>query len=111
MHGHRLTKLLARYVLQGPVAINSSPALRTSASLLRTSFFVPRQRPYILTRLIRTLKSFFVSVSIKIAETFPNVSLSTGSLNELILALIFWSWLRTPEFSLCLYHRFVCGAV
>ena len=111
MHGHRQTKLLARYVLQGPVAINSSPALMTSASLLRTSFFVPGQRPYILTRLIRTLKSFFVSVSIKIAETFPNVSLSTGSLNKLILALIFWSSLRTPEFSLCLYDRFVCGAV
>ena len=65
-----------------PVAINSSPALRTSASLLRTAFFVPGQSPYILTRLIRTLKSFFVSVSIKIAETFPNVSLSTGSLNN-----------------------------
>ena len=56
--------------------------LRTSASLLRTSFFAPGQSPYILTRLIRTLKSFFENVSIKIAETFPNVSLSTGSLNN-----------------------------
>ena len=81
-HGHRQTKLLARYVLQGPVAINSSPVLRTSASLLRTAFFDPGQSPYILTRLIRTLKSLFVSVSIKIAETLPNVSLSTGSLNN-----------------------------
>ena len=75
-------QVLARYVLQGPVAITSNPALMTSASLLRTSFFVPGQSPYILTRLIRTLKSFFASVSMKIAETFPNVSLSTGSLNN-----------------------------
>ena len=82
MHGHRQTKLLARYVLQGPVAITSNPALMTSASLLRTAFFDPGQSPYILTRLIRPLKSFFVSVSKKIAETFPNVSLSTGSLNN-----------------------------
>ena len=59
MHGHRQTKLLARYVLHGPVAIHSSPALRTPASLLRTAFFDPGQSPYILTRLIRTLKSFF----------------------------------------------------
>ena len=86
MHGHRHTKLLARYVLHGPVAIHSSPALRTgallNASLLRTSFFVPGQSPYTLTRLIRSLKSFFVSVSIKIAEAFPNVLLFTGSLNN-----------------------------
>ena len=75
MHGHRQTKLLARYVLQGP-------ALQTSASLLRTAFFDPGKGPYILTHLIRTLKSFFVSVSIKIAETFPNVSLCNGSLNN-----------------------------
>ena len=74
MHGHRQTKLFARYVLQGPVATNSSPALRTSALLLRTSFFVPGQSPYILTRSITTLKFLFVSVSMKIAETFPNVS-------------------------------------
>ena len=79
VHGYRQTKLLARYALQGSVAINSSRALRTSASLLRTAFFDPGQSPYILTRLIRTLKSFFASVSMKIAETFPNVSLSTGS--------------------------------
>ena len=79
MHGHRQTKLLARYVLQGPVAINSSPALRTSALLLRTSFFVPGQSPYNLTRLITTLKFLFVSVSMKIAETLPNVSLSTAA--------------------------------
>ena len=82
VHGHRQTKLLARYVLQGPVAINSSPALRTSASLLRTAFIDPGQSPYILTRLIRTLKSFFVTVSMKVAETFPNVSLSTSSVNN-----------------------------
>ena len=83
MHGHGQTKLLARYVLQGPVAIHSSPALRTSsASLLRTAFFEPGQSPYILTPLIRTLNSFFVSVIVKITETFPNVSLSTGSLNN-----------------------------
>ena len=82
MYGHRQTKLLARYVLQGPVPIHSNPALITSASLLRTSFFVPGQSPYILTRLIRTLQSFFVRVSMKIAEIFPNVSLSTGSLNN-----------------------------
>ena len=74
MYGHRHTKLLARSVLHGHVAIHSSPALRTW-----TTFFVPGQSPYILTRLIRTLESFFVSVSMKIAETFPNVSLSTGS--------------------------------
>ena len=84
MYGHRHTKLLAQYVLQGHVVIHSSPTQRTSAllkaSLLRTAFFVPGQRPYILTRLIRTFKSFFVSVSMKIAEIFPNVSLSTGSL-------------------------------
>ena len=82
MHGHRQTKLLARYVLHGPVAIHSSPALRTPASLLRTAFFDPGQSPYILTRLIRTLKSFFVTVNMKIAETFPSVSLSTGSVNN-----------------------------
>ena len=81
VHGHRQTKLLARYVLQGPVAINSSPALRTSASLLRTAFIDPGQSPYILTRLIRTI-TFFVTVSMKVAETFPNVSLSTGSVNN-----------------------------
>ena len=78
MHGHRQTKFLARHVLQGPVAITSNPVLMTSASL----FVVPGQSPYLLTRLIRTLKSFFVIVSMKIAETFPNVSLSTGSLNN-----------------------------
>ena len=65
MHGHRQTKLLARYVLLGPVPIHSNPALMTSASLLPTAFFVPGQSPYLLTRLIRTLKSFFVSVSMK----------------------------------------------
>ena len=65
VHGYRQTKLLARYALQGSVAINSSRALRTSASLLRTAFFDPGQSPYILTRLIRTLKSFFVSVGMK----------------------------------------------
>ena len=79
MHGHRQTKLFARYVLLVPVPIHSNPALMTSASLLPTAFFVPGQIPYILTRLIRTLKSFFVSVSMKIAETFPK---STGSLNN-----------------------------
>ena len=58
MHGHRETKFLARYVLQGPVAITSNPALMTFASLLRTSFFVPGQSPYILTGLLRTLNPF-----------------------------------------------------
>ena len=50
--------------------------------ITNSRFIDPGQSPYILTRLIRTLKSFFVSVSMKIAETFPNVSLSTGSLNN-----------------------------
>ena len=65
MHGHRQTKLFARYVLLVPVPIHSNPALMTSASLLPTAFLVPGQIPYILTRLIRTLKSFFVSVGMK----------------------------------------------
>ena len=84
MHGHRQTKLLARYIvlrlyIQAPLCGHQ---LNTNASLLRTAFFVPVQSAYILTHLIRTLKSFFVSVSMKIAETLPNVSLSTGSLNN-----------------------------
>ena len=96
MLGHRQTKLLARYVLQGPGAIHSSPSLcghplNTNASLLRTAFFVPGQSPYTLNRLIRTLKSRFVSIRVKIAETFPNASLSTCSLRVNNLALIFWS--------------------
>ena len=69
MHGHRQTKLLARYIvlrlyIQAPLCGHQ---LNTNALLLRASFIVLGQSPYILTRLKRTLKSFIVSVSMKIA--------------------------------------------
>ena len=68
--------------LTGSCGYKFEPRFADIRFVITTAFFNPGQSPYILTRLIRTLKSFFVSVSIKIAETFPNVSLSTGSLNH-----------------------------